>query len=172
MNFIIVFFALFIFSHQAHAQKDSASSTHLIYAEVAGVGGFGSVNYENIFFNKRLFSLSARVGVGTYRLLDFQNKFNPDVIIPIELYGFFGKTHFAEIGLGQVISSIVYVNIENLQPDRRVSIHTNFSVGYRYQRKKGGLFLRLCYSPLIEFYKSYRHWGGFSVGYIFKEKKK
>jgi len=172
--FIIVVstFAWLVFTGFAMAQNDSINSKHIVYAEGAGIGGYGSLNYENVFFSKGLFKLSARIGVGTYRVLDFQNRFNPDVIIPVALYGLFGKTHFAEFGFGQAISSTVHVNIENLQPDRRVNIHANFSVGYRYQRKTGGLFLRLSYSPLIEYYKTFRHWGGLSVGYVFKAKKK
>ncbi len=171
MKFIISVFAFFLSVQTLIAQSDSIKFWHILYAEGGGIGGYGSVNYENNFFRKNLVGLSARIGAGTYRVLDFQNQFNPDVIIPVALYGFFGKTHFAEIGFGQAVSSTVHVNTENLQPDRRVNIHANFSVAYRFQRAKGGLFFRLSYSPLIERYKTFRHWGGISLGYVYKTKK-
>jgi hypothetical protein len=172
MKIVAFTFALFLFVQTTSAQTDTTTSRHILYAEGGGIGGYVSVNYENVFFSKGFFKLSARVGVGSYRMLDFQNQFNPDVIIPVALYGMVGKTHFAEIGFGQAIASTVHVNIENLQPDRRVNLHANFSVAYRFQRAKGGLFFRLSYSPLVEYYQTFRHWGGISVGYIFKAKKK
>lgn len=168
MKCVTLSFTLFLFVLTATAQTDSTKSKHILYGEGGGIGGYGSLNYENVFFSKGLFRLSARVGLGTYRVLDFQNHFNPDLIIPVALYGMVGKTHFAEIGFGQAIASTVQVNIENLQPARRVNLHANFSMGYRFQREKGGFFFRLSYSPLIEYYQTFRHWGGISVGYIFK----
>ncbi len=172
MKCVTLSFALFLFVLTATAQTDSTKSKHILYGEGVGIGGYGSLNYENVFFSKGLFRLSARVGLGTYRVLDFQNHFNPDLIIPVALYGMVGKKHFAEIGFGQAIASAVNVNIENLQPQRSVNIHANFSVAYRFQRAKGGLFFRLSYSPLIEYYKTFRNWGGVSLGYVFKTKKK
>ncbi len=169
MKNVALSFALFLFLQNAMAQNDSVKTKHTLYGEAGGIGGYGSLNYENVFFNKGLFKLSARAGIGTYRVLDFQNQFNPDVIIPVALYAFYGKTHHAEIGFGQAVSSTVYVNTESFQPDRRVNIHANFSIAYRFQRDKGGLFFRLSYSPLIERYQTFRHWGGVSLGYVFKK---
>jgi len=37
----------------------------------------------------------------------------------------------------------------------------------RVQKDKQGVIFRCGYTPIIEFYKFYKHWGGISIGYAF-----
>ena len=48
-----------------------------------------------------------------------------------------------------------------------MNFHTNFAIGYRYQKDDGRLILGISYTPIIEFQETYRHWGAVTVGYAF-----
>ena len=37
----------------------------------------------------------------------------------------------------------------------------------RYQKNKEGVIFRASYTPIIEFNKYFRHWGGLTIGYAF-----
>ncbi|MCP4440435.1 MAG: hypothetical protein GY810_15940 [Aureispira sp.] len=160
--------SLFFLSFGIHAQKDLPISKNILYVEGLGIGGFGSINYERILFDipQHKISLSGRLGVGTYNFLDYNHHFNPDLIFPIGIYAFYGKTHHAELGIGYILSTIVQAS-RSLQPIRKANTHLSFSIGYRYQKNSKGLFIGLRYSPIIEFYKHFKHWGAAYVGYCF-----
>ncbi len=140
---------------------------NVVYLQAFGIGGFGSLNYERIIYRQKDFNLGARIGISTYHIYDFTNTFNPDLIFPIALNGHYGKTHKIEFGIGQTIVSIVHIVNSDLKPRRDANIHANFTLGYRYQKKEGGLFFRCAYTPMIQEYSRYRHWGGISIGYAF-----
>lgn len=155
-------------SDLAFSQKDSVHVAHnVIYAEIAGMAGYGSVNYERVFNLKLNFMISARAGLSTYNIKDYTEKFNPDILIPIAVYGSYGKNHKIEIGVGQLFESTIQANITEFKPERTYDFNTVFSVGYRYQKRSGGLFLRAAYTPIIDHTGFFRHWGGISLGYSF-----
>jgi hypothetical protein len=142
-------------------------ANHSIYLEIFGTGGFGSINYEYYFFQKKQLALAARVGLSTYHLKDFQNKFNPELIVPLTFKVLYGKKHKAEIGIGETFTSTIHAAETNFKPERQLNAHTHFSVGYRYQPVKRGLIYGIAYTPILEFNHSLRHWGGASIGYSF-----
>ena len=113
------------------------------------------------------FKISGRIGISTYNIKDYTYSFNPDIIIPSAINGIYGKTHNIEIGIGQTISNIVQSKHSNLISYRETKFHTNFTIGYRYQKDKGGIIYRCGYMPIIEFNKLYRHWLGTSIGFGF-----
>lgn len=161
-------FLLLISNFKAKSQIDTNQiAKNIIYIEAAGIGGYGSLNYERVVLKKIDLLLCIRVGLSTYNLRDYTTRFNPDILIPIAINGLYGNNHKIEIGIGQMISNIVYANHSNWKPERETNIHANFTIGYRFQKEKGGLIFRCNYSPIIEFYKYYRHWGGISIGYAF-----
>ena len=80
-----------------------------LYLEGIGIGGYGSVNYERSIIQKNNINLMARIGFGTYHILDYTNRFNPDIIIPIAINATYGKQHHIEFGIGHTIASTVYV---------------------------------------------------------------
>ena len=150
------------------SQKDSAKvSNHSVYLEIGGVGGYGSLNYEKNIFHKKDVSLALRLGMSAYHLMDYRNKLNPDVLIPILINTCYGKNHQVELGLGETISSIVYANNSDYKSKRVFNLSTVFSIGYRYQKNTTGIFYRIAYTPIIELNHSFRNWGGVSVGYTF-----
>lgn len=164
--YTIIFLSLFCF--KAKSQTDTIQTSHnVLYIEIAGIGGYSSLNYERIVFGNNKFKFGLRVGISTYNITDHTTKFNPDIIIPIAINGLYGNNHNIEFGLGQTISNIVQANPSNWKPKRMTNLHANFTIGYRYQKDKGGIIFRCSYTPIIEFYRYYRHWGGITIGYAF-----
>ncbi|MEO9217767.1 MAG: hypothetical protein ABI315_04240 [Bacteroidia bacterium] len=135
-----------------------------VYVEALGIGGYGSLNYERILFSKNKLKLAVRLGASTYHVMDYRLKFNPDIILPISLNALFGNRHLIEMGLGQTITSLVSAN-EFRKAERNNNLHATFNIGYRYEKSR--MLFRICYSPIIEYYNSIRHWGGISFGYRF-----
>lgn len=154
------------------AQSDTSSKAkHLIYTEILGHGGYGSINYEHLLLNKKKTIFSVRGGISTYQLMDFNGKFNPDIQIPVMLNGLYGNEHKIEFGIGEVFSTLVLMNLENNEPIRNLYFHTGFAVGYRLQKNTGGFVLRCNYTPFFEFNSKFRNWASISIGYLFKSNK-
>lgn len=159
---------LFLHTIPLFAQKAKPPLKHSIYAEAFGAGGYGSLNYECQFYNlkQHKISWSARLGMGSNNLIDFKNHFNPDLIFPVGIYVYYGHKHQIEVGLNSILSLIV-----QYQPDlysyRKIHSHLGFSIGYRYQQQPRGLIAGIRYTPILEFYKHYRHWAAVYVGYCF-----
>ncbi|MBA4852466.1 hypothetical protein [Emticicia sp. BO119] len=138
-----------------------------IYVEALGMGGYGSINYERFIYQQKKLHIGVRLGVGTYRLRDFETNLNPDITIPFALNAYYGKTHHAEVGIGQTFTSIVGASTVDFRVNRQNSLSSNFTVGYRYQKSNGGMMVRVNYSPIVSINQSFKHWYGLSVGYSF-----
>lgn len=159
---------LLFINYEAKSQIDTNQITqNILYLEAWGIGGYGSLNYERIILEKANLRILGRIGISTYNITDYTTKFNPDIIFPIAINGLYGNNHKIEFGFGQTISNIVQANHSNWKLKRETNLHANFTIGYRYQKDKGGAIFRCSYTPIIEFYKFYRHWGGISIGYAF-----
>lgn len=167
----ILFFLLLFFSFLSYAQ-DSISNkkcNHLIYIEIAGTGGIASLNYENNIPLKNKFILGFRGGFSTVHIMDYTCKFNPDLIFPLAIHFLYGTTHKIVVGSGQTISVIPVADLRKSPiHTRSVNFSTSFTIGYRYNHQKTGLFFGCGYTPRIEKNKHYKHWGGISIGYAFK----
>jgi hypothetical protein len=159
---------MIIISHKTFSQIDSIHiARNSVFIEVAGVGGYGSINYERVIYCKNYLMSTIRFGISTYHIVDYINKFNPDIIIPFTLNGIYGHSHKIELGVGETYSNIVHVDLTNFEPKRVSKFSTIFSIGYRYQKNTGGIVFRCAYTPIIEFNKYLRHWAGISFGYSF-----
>lgn len=153
---------------KAKSQLDTTYITqNLVYIEIGGIGGYGSLNYERIIPVKEKLKIGMRIGLSTYNVTDYTTKFNPDIIIPLAINGLYGNNHKLVLGFGQTISNIVQANHSNWKPERKTNLYTNFTIGYRYQKDSGGIFVSCNYTPIIEFYDSYRNWGGILIGFAF-----
>jgi hypothetical protein len=164
---LLILFILLI-SHGLSANKHSKSTSNMLYLEAGGAGGYWSLNFEKVLFQKSMFSISPRIGVSSYRILDYTQKINPDVLIPFGIQSHFGKNHKISFGIGKTYSNIVRSNRFTFKTERKTSFSTNLSIGYRYfPVAKKGLFLGLYYTPIVEFNRYYRNWYAFSFGYAF-----
>lgn len=148
------------------------SIRNLIYLEAFGAGGYGSLNYERVIFQQKNkltpnLKIGVRLGISTFHLKDFNNKFNPDVIIPVAINAIYGKTHHLEVGFGQTFSNVTQTNSMTFAVERQTTLNSNFTAGYRYQKSERGIIFRLNYSPIISSDKLYNSWFGLSIGYGF-----
>ena len=164
---LVIFFWVFTFSVKSQDSLVEKNANQVFYLEVLGIGGYGSLNYENVVFRKNKVKIGLRIGLSTYHIIDFTNTFNPDIIIPFSVNGFYGNKHNVEFGVGQTFSSIVQLNSTDYSTDRENGFSTSFTLGYRYQKQNGGIIFRIAYTPIIDHNKYYENWGGISIGYAF-----
>lgn len=169
--FIILTILFFGLSNNFIAQEDDTPTKHFIYAEIGGPATIASMNYEYIFLTKGKFSWSGRIGIGSSGFKDFERNFNPDIYLPIGLnahYLFYTgekSSLSAEVGFGNTFSSVVYADYQN-NVQRELANHGYLSTGIGWYFHRG-FFTRLYYTPILENYNSFRHWGSLSIGYSF-----
>lgn len=150
----------------AQNSENKKIKKNLLFLEIGGSGGYGSVNYEYLVKKNNKLKLSTRIGISSYRLTDYTNELNPDLVIPIAVNTYYGSKNNIDLGIGQTFTSIVYADNENYQPKRRIQFNTNLFIGYRYQSETGFLF-KIGYAPIIENQKMFRHWASLTLGYNF-----
>jgi hypothetical protein len=162
------FILIFIIHLKSSAQNDSIKiSKNSYFIEITGIGGYGSINYERLTYIKDKFKCGIRLGLSSYNLNDFRNRLNPDLIVPLFINSYYGNKHNIEFGAGQVFTNTVHVNFDNNNYKRLSNFHSAISIGYRYQKKTGGLVFRCSYTPIFESNKYFKHWAGISFGYSF-----
>lgn len=154
--------------HFSYAQNEGEieQSQNIFYAEALGPGGFGSVNFERIVLSKGMFQTSVRLGLCLNRFKDFRDKFNPDIAIPLNVGIAYGNQFKGEVFLGTTYTNNVIVSMD-LEPERTTAFHLFAGAGLRYQPYGKGLFARIGYSPLLEKFTQFRHWGYLSIGWMF-----
>lgn len=151
----------------AAAQEGAPTTRQALYLEGAGIGGYGSLNYERLLHQPDQWHLAARAALSTYNLKDYRYRFNPDVLVPFGLSAYYGRRHHLDLGIGATAASIVMADRTDFTPVRTLRFHSWGSVGYRFQRPGGGLVIRATYTPLLEYNRLFRHWAGVSIGYAF-----
>ncbi|KAA5534990.1 hypothetical protein F0919_10355 [Taibaiella lutea] len=155
-----------LLTNVAFAQQDAkATFKNNVFLELLGNGGYASFNYERIIFSHKKITIFPSIGISTFKTKDFTGTVNPDVIIPLGLRMYYGSRHMFVFGLGQTISSTVYLNPEDFEAKRSYKLSANVMLGYRINFKR--INLQLAYTPIFENYNHYINWLGFSVGYKF-----
>ncbi len=144
----------------------SSENLYSISVEALGVGGWGSLNIERDILKYKNINLSVRLGLSTYKIKDFENKWNPDVIVPFGLHLNYGKRHIAEMGIGSTLSSIPKFDYK--RKNKRRFYHLNYFASLAYKFQLNALtFIKLTYYPLVLQPGYFKHWAGLSVGYRF-----
>lgn len=131
-----------------------------IFLELAGSGGFGSINYETNFYKKNNLELTWRAGLSIFPI-DNNNGFA--FTFPLMINTLIGKeSHKLELGIGQGVT------VTTKGSAFALGLAT---VGYRYQPLDKNLFYRITYTPLISYLIDFQvqQWGGISIGYTFKK---
>ena len=164
-NILIIVFSITIIN-KTFSQVDSIARNQ-IYLEAGGSGGYGSLNYEYVTHKKNYLMFALRVGIGSYHFKDYKNNFNPDIILPLAIYAYYGGNHKIDLGIGESFSNIVQHDNLDFTPRRISNFNTIFSIGYRYQKKTDGIIFRCAYTPIIEYNNHFRNWFGLSFGYSF-----
>lgn len=168
MRVFVLILKLLSLSIAGFSQTVSHSTRrNIVHLEVGGIGGFGSINYERVIPLKNKFAVSGRIGLSTIRVYDFTTQFNPDLLLPLSINGFYGESHKIQVGFGQIIANSLTSNFATGEPQRETNFHTNFTLGYRYQKAESRFVYGISYSPILAFQKNYQHWGGLMFGYLF-----
>ena len=163
----LLFIILLCFCFSSTAQEELIDKKKIIFIELGGAAGYGSINYEVLVKKIKKMKLSARVGLSSYKFKDFQNEFNPDITVPISINTYYGYNHHIELGLGQVFTSIIYADKVNYEPTRRNDFSTIISIGYRFQKETHGTIFKFAYTPIIQNNSILTHWFSVAVGQFF-----
>ena len=151
------------------AQETPPDSTqtfrNAIHLGFSGVSSIASINYERVLLKKNELGFLARIGLGSIHLKDFTRRFNPDLLVPIGLYGTYGRGLMAEVGAGCTYTSIVYPDERTFKPLRRTNMHPWCSVGLR-GNITDHLWLRAAFTPIFEFGRVTRAYE-LGIGYRF-----
>jgi len=173
---------MLLFSRRGYSQEGTANQG--VYLEVGGNAGFYSVNYERMVFQQAKLRIVTRLGLGVLP----QNAFKHYLpIVPLEFSALWAKSkHKLEAGIGVTASLNTYQKVDyeyiknSKQNNYRGSdykIHRKVSVGYaallrvgyRYQFREDGLFIRAGFTP--SFYRKpvwgFVPYGGVSIGKSF-----
>jgi hypothetical protein len=137
------------------------SSRVSLFIEAGGAGGYGSLNGELDFLSYEKWTMSGRLGLSMYKLMDFERRFNPELIVPLTFSLRYGKKHQAELGVGPSFSS--FPVLKQMEKQRAFLLSANFMLGYRYTTAKH-FFYRLAFTPMYETNKSFRPWFGLAIG--------
>ncbi len=137
-----------------------------VFITVGGATGLGSVNYERQISAFRSVSLWGHAGLGTFKLKDFRNRFNPDLLLPAGLYARIGRRkHSAIAGVGIVFN--YFVMADGAAAVRDTSFGLFARLGYRFTFNKNRTYAQLTYTPVLN-RKNYIHnWAGFCLAYTF-----
>ena len=170
---LFILLLIFSFFMENTNGQSTTSPDHALILEAAGIGSYGSLSYEKNLMKKNNIRFNASIGLSTLGIIDFDGKFNPDVIIPIKgMILLNWKKHHLVLGIGQVFSSFPRVERPALDTQRKNTISGSTLLGYRWQNRAKRFFVQATYSPVWQQYKRFRHWGGLSFGFSLIKRKK
>ncbi|NBN99234.1 MAG: hypothetical protein EBV19_08385 [Flavobacteriia bacterium] len=133
-----------------------------IFLEIAGSGGLGSMNYEQVLFKKKHTEFTWRAGLS---LAPIDKNNGTGIVVPLMMNAIISKnSHKLELGLGQGITFTTRGIFFAL---------TTAAIGYRYQSEDKKWFYRVTYTPLISYLVDVQmqQWGGVSIGYTLNHPK-
>ena len=169
--YYLLFLICFLFSLNGKCQN-TILSKHAIVLDLGGISAFGSLNYERLLVSKNNNILTGKIGFSIFRFRDFEREVNPDLLFPLSIqYLKRKKSHHAVLGIGQIFSSVVKTSRNFNGTVRENKLSGSIVIGYRFQKRDRPFFIQASYTPIFEFYKTWWHWGGLSLGYNFKNKK-
>ena len=151
-------------------QLETSMKKNTIYAELLGQGALWSINYERMFEVNDFVSQSASVGLTTNRNLrdlffdqsffDFGNNYNFGTPIAYRLI-FRKRNSHLELGIG--LTGFYFKGAGSYHDGfcmsyssdiRRFNSYIVPTIAYRFQKKTGGVFFKVVYSPMLSFYQT------------------
>lgn len=160
-----IFQAIFIFTFLVPAKLPAQENIPLkksLYFELAGSGGFFSLNYEKFIFKSTQPQFTFRAGI-SIAPIDKNN--GSGIVFPVMVNALFGKTaHKLEAGLGQGIT---------ITTKGHFFARATGVLGYRFQQPGKQWFYRVSYTPIVSYLVDfqYTNWFGLSIGYSFHQKQ-
>jgi hypothetical protein len=165
---IFIFILILLFMSDANAQEEKTyPKRNYISFEYLGPNGFGSVQYERIFIVRDQNRYFLKLGIGSFHIIDFSNKVNPDIIIPFSSgVSLKKKPEFLAAG-GMIFSSIVHYNSTKGQAVRENDFHPFASVSCRYVLEKSRIGIQLSYMQVYDINQRLKHRVALALGYRF-----
>ncbi len=153
------------------------SHKNTIYFELFGNAIGYSFNYDRILISKQKLKTAGRIGISYIPPILPPEHF---IIFPLEISELISlgkENHNIEIGLGVTFLFQLHEGNDsgwwtNSEIDRRIETIAAPRLGYRYQRKDGGIFWKAGYTPLFGISKTREdfivpYMFGFSIGKTF-----
>lgn len=146
-----------ILSFNSYAQQANYFSL-----ELAGSGGFGSLNYEHTVLDRPTIDLNMRYGF-SFTPIDKNNGIN--LIFPVMLHCLVGKNaHKLDLAAGQALS---------ITTKGSIFLSAPLAIGYRFQPLDKKYYFRCSYTPLLSYLidVQLQNWAGITYGYHFNRNK-
>lgn len=171
LTLLLLVFSLTTAFSQSQPNEVSRNS---FYFEGFGTALIYSINYDRLLVVKERSALAGRIGL-TY----FPKKINGSDQGPgvnIEINGLWGaNNHHFEIGGGSTFIYLVQ-NEESYSLSNTSLLLLTTRVGYRFQKREGGLLFRIGFTPLFPIIidkntsvdRSFFPSGGISIGYTLR----
>lgn len=151
-----------------YAQDSGSTYKHTISLEALGLGRYGSLGYERLIYTGKKVDYYAKAGFSMIRFINYENKFKPDILIPLMGEAVFGqKNHHLELSLGQVFATYNTFSVADGGPDREKVFSLAVGTAYRYEKPNGRWQYRAALYHILDGYLLKRRWMGVSVGYKF-----
>ncbi len=161
-------------------KTDVELKRHTLFFELGGTAFFYSVNYDLILKQWNNFSINSRIGIMVLPEVSYNRNYSYSIALPMQLSGLYGKKN-SKFELGIFLTQWTYIpsKFDKLYFDDKneYGYHKGINIGYRYQKKQGGLFFRIYFLASYfengydknNFLISYLlPWGGVGLGYTFK----
>jgi hypothetical protein len=185
------FFILLIFSLplKSIGQTQAILAKNNAYAEVLGVTGYYSINYERFLYTKKYFRVSTSIGFSHIQYNDAEW-----LDFPVRLHFLVGKNKwYGELGYVELLTWEKILSFRGYWLNKGFERYPLVHIGVRYQGDKNKLMLKAyifpllvngtrntTYLPLIAHYDKWHSyfeakkagrpfvwWGGIGVGYAF-----
>lgn len=140
----------------------SAQEGGFLSFELAGSGGFASLNYERPALVNTSGSYMLRFG---FSIAPIDKNNGTNLVFPVMLHRLVGKnSHKLDLAVGQALSLTTKGNIFLSAP---------LGLGYRYQPTDKNHYFRISYTPLVSYLVDFQwqHWAGITYGIKLKGKK-
>lgn len=166
---------------QAPMQEKKSFAKNLIYGELAGNGGFYTINYERFFTEDasvRVGAMYMSISVSAGSGQNMAESSGTWVTIPVlfEYTGIRSGSHALNLGAGL---DFFYFSgsagtFEATASSSGMLPAATLDLGYRYGDPKGGFMFKAAYTPFAfvtaetqTFSQKVQHWAGLSFGYRF-----
>jgi hypothetical protein len=163
LHFALVFLSLLSFPGLLQAQfltpqYHATLAPYVVYLEIGGNGDKFSLNYEQVIAQGDFLGATARFGLGAFPVGEQRVEMSVPVTTSVIIGG---GSFLGELGGG------ARLGFSNQIMEEGVDIIPTGIAGIRYHpSRRGGMFLRLAYTPSY-FQQTLQHWGGLGIGFGF-----
>ena len=122
--------------------------------ELGGNGVFYSLNYDRMLVVKEKWKVAGRAGISYFNDHIFFKETNPRNLytFPLEVSYLRGKqNHYLELGLGITPGFESYPE-SSFENENKPETPFTVRIGYRYQKRQGGFFLKTGFTPFFTIY--------------------